>query len=351
MTDVAQGRVPALAFYWGDDVYGLERAAEEFGRRVAGSTGGEDLERWRVAGAATSADEIGLRVATAPLFGGGTLVVVADPAPLLRSKADQVALVAVVGSVAPGNALVFLESGDGSGRRPGSLGVLGAAVVAAGGETRQYAAPKEAQFARWIEDRARERSVPLGRGAAQALAERVGGFVREGDVDRRRQGQMAVAELAKLALYRPGGTIEADDVRELVPEAVPTSSWAFLDAVGARRAREATALLERLLETQPEPVIVAQLHRRIRELLEVADRIGSGESPGSLVKSMALNPYRAGILVTQARAWTPAELEAALEGLLELDVAVKGADGTAPTDAQRRLAFVAWVAARVAARG
>lgn len=337
---------PALAYYWGDDLYGLDRSAEAIGERVA--AGGAPLEQWRMAGDATSPDRILERIATAPLFGGGTLVIVAEPAPLLRSKADRDALIAILGSVAPGNALVFLESVDGSGRRPAALDALRAAVVAAGGDAREFKAPKEGQLAAWIEQRARERHIRLGRRAAQALAERVGGFVREGDVDRRRQGQLAVGELEKLALYRPDAEVTPEDVRELVPEAVPGSTWAFLDAIAARRPRPASELLERLLESTPEPVLVVQTHRRLRELIEVADRLATGATPGSLVRSMKLKPFRAEKLVEQARAWTLPELETALEGLLALDVAVKGADGTLTTDAQRRLAFVLWITERVA---
>lgn len=256
---------------------------------------------------------------------------------------------ALASSVAPGNALVFLESVDGSGRRPAAGEALRQAVAAAGGETRELRAPREGQLAAWIEARARERSVRLGRGAAQVLAERVGGFVREGDVDRRRQGQMAVGELEKLALFRPGSEVSADDVRELVPEAIPGSAWALLDAIAERKARQAATLLDRLLESTPEPVLVTMLHRRLRELLEVVDRLGAGEAPGSLVRSMHLNPYRARRLVEQAHAWTAGELEQALEGLLELDVAVKGADGRVSTDAQRRAAFMLWVVERIPA--
>ena len=40
----------------------------------------------------------------------------------------------------------------------------------------------------------------LGRGASEELATRVGGFVREGDVERQHQGRIAVMELEKLAL-------------------------------------------------------------------------------------------------------------------------------------------------------
>ncbi|MBI2777993.1 MAG: hypothetical protein HYX57_12135 [Chloroflexi bacterium] len=98
-------------------------------------------------------------------------------------------------------------------------------------------------------------------------------------------------------------------------------------------------------------MLLAVLHRRIRELLEVRDRIGSGETPGSLVRSMKLQPFRAETLARQAQAWTMGELAAALEELLELDSRVKGVGGATAGDAAIRLAFHLWVADRVGARG
>jgi DNA polymerase III delta subunit len=96
-------------------------------------------------------------------------------------------------------------------------------------------------------------------------------------------------------------------------------------------------------------VLLAVLHRRIRELIEVADRLASGESPGSLVRSMRLQPFRAETLARQAHGWTPGELDRALEGLLELDAAVKGVGGSSLGDAATRLAFDLWVTERAAA--
>ena len=171
----------------------------------------------------------------------------------------------------------------------------------------------------------------LGQGAARELATRVGGFVREGDVDRRNQGRLAVMELDKLGLLHAvaeagagkvdgaAGVVTVEDVRALVPEAIPGTIWGFVDAVGMRQRKRALDLLEPLLEATPEPVLLAVLHRRIRELIEVADRLATGETPGSLVRSMKLQPFRAETLARQARAWTVPELAEALEGLLELD--------------------------------
>jgi DNA polymerase III delta subunit len=334
-----------LGYYWGDDEYGLEAAAVALGRRAAG-TGGEPPVTWRTTGGGTRAAEIAERVATGTLFGGGTLAIVEDPGPLVRARAERDALLAAIAALAPGNALAFLEPVDGTARRPKSLEDLAAAVADAGGEVRQVAAPREGGMARWIEERAAERGVRLEHGAAEALARKVGAFVREGDVDRRRQGRLAVAELEKLAVYRLDAPVRPEDVDALVADAVPGSTWAFLDAVGARKAREAVDLLERLLETTPEPVLVAVLHRRIRELLLVADHRERGETIAATARALKLKEYPARKLWEQGHAWRQEELVGALEGLLELDAALKGE--RASDARRRRLAFSLWLAERVA---
>jgi len=336
----------ALAYFSGDDVYALDRAADAVFERLAATEPG--LERARIGGDATTAGRLAERVATASLFGGGTLVVVVDPAPLVRSKDDRDALVALLATLADGNGLVFLEPNDGSNRRPAGLVAIEKAVAEAGGDTKAFHAPKEGQLANWIDQRARERGLVLGPGAAKELATRVGGFVREADVDRRQQGQLAVGELDKLALYRPTGQISIDDVRALVAETVPGSAWAFLDAVAERRVPRALEILERLLDSTPELVILAQLHRRVRELLIATDLAASGARPPEIVKALGIKPYPAQLRVEQARAWTLPELDAALHGLVELDATVRGAPGTPVGDAQRRLAFTLWIGDRVA---
>jgi hypothetical protein len=45
--------------------------------------------------------------------------------------------------------------------------------------------------------------------------------------------------------------------------------------------------------SEPEPVILTAVHRRLRELLEVADRLDAGERDRDLPRTMKLHPYRA----------------------------------------------------------
>jgi DNA polymerase III delta subunit len=331
-----------LGYYWGDDSYGVNHAPDGLAARLAGD--GPPLDRLRLAGASTSAAEIAEKVATATMFGGGTLVVVSEPAPLVATTPLAAALVEALGAVATGNGLAFLDSVDGTARRPASLESLRSAVGAAGGEIREFRAPTQEGMAHWIVDRAHERQIRISAAAAAELARRVGANVRERDVDRRRQGELAVAELEKLALYRLDNQIVPEDVAALVADAVPGSTWAFLDAVGLRRAAEAAELAERL-DDVPAPLLVTHLHRRIKQLIEVADLLDAGTPARELVRVLKLNPYVAEKLAAQARAWTLPELDAALEGLLELDAELKGRSGGG--ELRRRAAVSLWIAERV----
>src|SRR5205807_9652714 len=153
---------PVLGYYWGDDDYGLERAAEKLAERMEREAGAP-VERWRVRGDATTTADVAERVGTAPFFGGGTLVVVSGPAALARSKSERPTLLDVVASLAPGNGLAFIETVDSFGRRSVAGADLAQAVAAAGGEVREVRAPREGQMVRWIEQRAAERGIRFGR--------------------------------------------------------------------------------------------------------------------------------------------------------------------------------------------
>lgn len=342
-----------LALYWGDDELAAARAVERLAAELAQQAGGP-LERWDVRGELSGASEIVgrivERVSTPVMFGGGTLAVVAGVGPLVRRNENRDALLAALGTLAAGNALVFLESTPSGTKGPPQKRIADA-VTAAGGAVREFRSPKAGGFVAWIEAEARERGVRLGAGAGKELATRIGGFVAEGDAERRQQTRIASIELDKLGLYAPDRVIEVADVRALVAEAVPGSVWAFTDAVGERRLARATDLLVALLETTPEPVLLTVLHRRIRELLEVGDRLAGGEALPAIARSMRItSEFRMRNLAAQARTWTTAELHGALDGLVELDAMVKGAPGADADEAQRRLAFVLWVADHVGAR-
>lgn len=360
--------VPSLAYFWGEDAYGLADAARRLEKALA-ERDGQPVEVWRTSGdedeggsetgngsgkrRARILDQIEQRLSTATLFGGGTLVLVRQPQSLIRESAARERLIALLPQVGQGNALCFVDLIAAGGKGPAQAGMLRDAVAAHKGLVREFPALTRERMEVWVGARAKELDVTLGPGAAHMLAERIGAYVREGDVDRRRQAELANAELEKLALYRPEGAVSREDVAELVSEAVPGSTWALLDAVGSRRGGEAATLIERLLnDGSPIPVLITQLHRRLRELIVIRDHLAAGTKPPDLVRELKLQPYRAQKLTEQARAWQPEELDNALGALLDLDLLSKGiaTDGSphSMSDDRSRLALVAWVGENVA---
>jgi DNA polymerase III delta subunit len=360
---------PELAYFWGEDAWAIERASRDF-RASLEQQAGQPYDIWRTSGedddpSAEVAggkrrdrviDGIAEHLAIAPMFSAGTLVVVRQPGSLLREAAARERVIKIATDVAPGNALVFLDLLAAGGSGPAEQGALRDAINAAGGTVKDFPALSRERMEGWIANRASELGVTLAPGASRLLAERVGAYVREGDVDRRRMSELANGELEKLALFRPSGTIAREDIDALVAEAVPGSTWAFLDAVGSRRSSEAAILAQRLLnEGTAIQIMTTQIHRRLRELIVVADHLAAGTKPADLVRELKLQPFRAQKLTEQARTWQQDELDAALSALLELDMLSKGiaTDGSPKTvsDDRSQLALIAWIGIYIARTG
>jgi DNA polymerase-3 subunit delta len=339
-----------LLYIWGDDDLVASRLVERFATALAAEAGGP-AERWEVRGelatAASQVAQLHERLATPSMFGGGTLAVLTNPGALVRRSDTRATLLEAIALVAPGNGLVVVEASksDSKTRKAPGQKRLSESIRAAGGRIAPAFAPPPQRLEAWIDAEARERGLALDAGAARELAERLGSRVTEGDVERRHLTRIASTELDKLALRHAvdGGPVRVDDVRDLVVESTPGSVWALTDALGDRRQEAALVALDRLIDATPEPVLLAALHKRVRDLLEVGDRFAAGEKPHEVVAATGLHPYVAEKLQGQARNWTIDELRAALDGLVELDAMVKGAPGSPADTAQRRLAFTIWV--------
>ena len=357
---------PPLAYFWGEDAFGVEHAARAWAGALEAEAGAP-LDRWRVsAGEEADApsgdstarrrtrllDEIEQRLATSPLFGGGCAVIVRQPGALLREGAARARTLALPGLLAPGNGLCFVELTAAGASGAAASGALAEAIQQAGGRVEQLPALTRERMEGWLERRAQELGTRLGPGTARLLAERVGAYVREGDVDRRRQSELANAELEKLALYRPDGTITRDDVEALVGEPDRLGGATVADRVEERPGRPWHGLAERLLDGGTAlPLLVAQLHRRLRELIVIRDHLAAGTKPPELARALKLQPFRAQKLAEQAQTWEPAALDGALTGLFELDLLSKGiaADGGphSLSDGATRLYLIVWIGERV----
>jgi DNA polymerase III delta subunit len=340
--------ISPLLYIWGDDELLAQRLVKRFAGALEGELG-SPLERWDLRAdpmtASSDAAQLHERLATPAMFGAGTLAVVANPGALVRRNDTRDRVVGTIGLMAPGQALVFVEASKSNAKGPGPRR-LADAVKAAGGTIRDAMAPRPTALAAWITEEARDRGLVLATGAARELADRLGARVTEGDVERRFLSRIASGELDKLGLRHAvdEGPVTTEDVQALVAETTPASVWALSDAVGERRVDVAAKALEPLLDTTPEPVLLAVLHRRVVELLELGDRLAAGAKLPDAARAMGItSEYRAKTVAAQTRKWTTDELTAALHGLVALDAMVKGAPGYETDIAQRRLAFVLWV--------
>ena len=340
--------IAPLLYIWGDDDLVAERLVTRFATALGGEHG-SSMERWDIrvdqANATAMAAQLHERLATAVMFGGGTLAVVANPGALVRRNETRERVTEALGMMAPGNAAVFVEAAKSGAKGPGPRKLVDA-LTAAGVRIISATAPRPTALGGWIESEARDRGLAMAPGAARELAERLGSRVTEGDVDRRFLSRIASMELDKLALRHGDGhaPVTVDDVRALVASATPVSVWALTDAVGERRQDAALSALDRLLDVTPEPVLLAVLHRRVVELLELGDRLARGAALPAAARTMGItSEFRAKTLAAQARHWTSDELIDALAGILELDAMVKGVPGSEADTAQRRLAFTLWV--------
>ena len=238
------------------------------------------------------------------MFGGGTLAVVHNAGALSVRTEDRDALLAVIRSsprATPSPSSSVAEWGPRSRADKARRGRRGA-----GGKVKGIESPKEGALAAWIESEGRDRGIRFAPGAAKELATRVGGFVREGDAERRDQTRRASMEIDKLGLYRSDGPVSVDDVRALVAEAVPGSAWALADAVAEREPAR------RCASSTPSP---SRCRSRSSSWSSIAGSASCSSSwiacparrtCASAAMAMGIkSDFRARRLAEQARKWQP----------------------------------------------
>ncbi len=344
--------VPVIAYFRGDDGYTMDAAVDALAKRLEAESG-TPPERWRASGAETDAgvdrragrDGADVR----RRHGRGRRRPGAAPALQGRPRGAR------AGDRARSpRATRWCSSSRATAGRRRSAALQGARGGGAqGGRRRQGVQGAQGRPARGLDRRTAPRSARSrsSRGAAKELARRVGGFVSEGDVDRQRQGALAVGELEKLALYRPvrPGHARTTSARSS-PRSCPTRRGrsSTRSRIGGRTV--AGPLLDRLLETTPEPVVIVQLHRRIRELLEVADHLAAGaDRRAASRRSRRRSRSGSQKLVGQARRWTARRAGRRAGGRARPRRDGQGGAGrVGRRTRQRRLAFSLWIRDRVA---
>ena len=335
----------ALLLAYGDDGFQLSEAMDEFAAQIAA------LDRTELIPERSPDESLieraALAAASMPLFGGRHLVVLRQPLRVAgRSSVALDRLVAVIANLPPGAAMAMIEERPSRdvGKTPAALQRLAEAAVAAGGAAVERNAPRRGRLTEWIRRRAERIGVAVEPRAATLLADRIGGAVWEGDIERGEQTRTADTELRKLATYAGRRAITAGDVEALVADARPSSVFAITNAVERRDGRAAAAALDRALRDGQAPLLImATLQARISDLIVARDLMAHRVPAAEVGRRLGRPPRSAERIVEAARRYSGAELEEMLRGLFQTDVQIK----TNAMDA--RAALASWFGSHVLA--
>jgi DNA polymerase III delta subunit len=258
-------------------------------------------------------DEVALALA-ALTFDPGTRYVLVDNAGVW--KASQLGpLEAVLADMPPDSVLVTIVRGR-------ALKQVCKAVERAGGEIREYAAPKPWELPKWTVERAHELGLQVDGEAAKQLVALVGA------------GQQRLSrELEKLALaIHPRTNLSAADVDALAARDASPQAYDLGDALVAGDLRASLALAEQL-EAHGERAgrLMFPVVRRLREVHRAAALLDSGVPDAKVGEALRAPPWLAKKTVARAKKADRAALERAICVFADLEVDLRGG-GTVALD-------------------
>jgi DNA polymerase-3 subunit delta len=254
---------------------------------------------------------------TAMTFAMGRRFVIADGVERWKDK-DVAAVAAAMEGLDPAELTVaFFGREEGRAKVPPALHD---AVAKAGGQIAEESAVKPWELPKWAIARAKELGLSLDQQAARALVGHVG-----------ERQQRLLRELEKLAIeYGAGAAIGSDEVEASSAPSAERKVWTLGDAVVAGDPEGALRILLELRE-QGEAVgrLVWTLQRPLRQALEVAEQLESGQSPAQVRKGLRMAPRAAERLLKDVQNRDAAAYRRALAVLGDLEVELRGGAGAA----------------------
>jgi DNA polymerase-3 subunit delta len=161
----------------------------------------------------------------------------------------------------------------------------------------------------------RDNGNPLAPGVADLLAELAGPELSAVNDALERAGLFAGA----------GTTITEDHVAECVVRLRPATVWELVDAVGRRDAGAALSALSRVYDPQDRGLrLVGVLAWSARQLIKFESALAAGANPEDAAKRAGAPPFKARDMKRQIDRVPRTEIEAWLETLAGMDLALKG---------------------------
>lgn len=224
-------------------------------------------------------------------------------------KADDIAeLEPSLAAMPPDTVLVLIARGKAPAK-------LAKAVDAAGGEARDYGAPKPREIPRWVIDRAREEGLSMDMDTAKQLVQAVG--------TRQQQLQREVEKL-RIALH-PKTHVTPAAVDAIAAGVVTTQAYQLADAIVAADLRAAFSLAEQLRAADERPgKLTYRIVNRLRDVHRAAVLLDAGVSEQKIASALGMAPWLAKRIVAQARKADRETLERALEALAQFELESRG---------------------------
>lgn len=196
------------------------------------------------------------------------------------------------------------------------LARLGKAVTKAGGEQRDYAAPKAWELPKWAIERAGEEGLRLDQEAAKALVAAVG--------TRQQRIAREVERLATLA--HPHTQLSADQVRRAVSGEEQQQVYDLADALVAGDRGASMRLAERLTSGAGESPskLMFPIVRRLRDVHRAAELLDAGVPEGKVASAMKMPPWAAKRTLAQAKKADREALSRALCAFADLEIELRG---------------------------
>jgi DNA polymerase III subunit delta len=288
----------------GDDDAKIDAWRARVRRRAEDERGPGGLETFDAG--SSDPDEVAAALA-ALSFDPGTRYLLVDDVGAWKAAA-RAPLESVLGALPPDTVLVLIIRGN----APSSLRK---AVEKAGGEVREYTAPKPWELPKWCVERARELGVGLKTEAAKELVARVG-----------TSQQRLSRELEKLALaVHPADEVTVEDIERFAAGDSAPQAYDLADALVAGSLKETLALAEELEAHGERPGrLLFPLVRRLREVHRAAAMLEAGMSEQQAREALKAPPWLAKRTVARAKKADAAALERALSSFAELEVALRG---------------------------
>jgi DNA polymerase III subunit delta len=291
----------------GDDDAKIDAWRARVRRRAEEENGPGGLETFD--GTTDPPEAVATALTTLMFATGGDRYLLADNVEAWKAG-DLEPLERELAAVPEGTVLVLIARGKPPAQR------LVKTIEKAGGEHREYAAPKPWQMPKWAAERAREEGLNLDQEAAKALVAAVG----------TRQQRLA-REIERLAiLAHPRVQLTADEVTRLAAGEMTQQVYDLADALVLGDIAATLTLAEQLTtggEDRPSK-LVWPIVRRLRDVHRAAELLDAGVPEAKVAQAMKLPPWAAKRALAQAKKADREALARALCAFADLEIELRG---------------------------